>query len=91
MAEPPADTLRHAARRLRIDARACITGGPGEKWHNGFAKLLDAVAGEMGDYPSVKERDGGVGIEFLDTFQPSPIWTAALAAARAYLSASDTG
>lgn len=85
MAESPADELRRTARRLRITHRTSVTGAPGERWRKALAALLEAVASEMADYRDVQECAHGVGIEYLGTFQPSRIWTAAVAAARACL------
>lgn len=85
MAETPAATLRHAARRLRIDERVSASDVPGEKWCKPFARLLDAIAAEMDEYPTVRESAEGVGVVVLGRVNVSSPWTAALAAARAYL------
>lgn len=82
-AESPAEELRRAARRLRIDARVGGAEAPGEKWRTGLVKFFDGVARDMDGWGFVEERTEGVGVVYPTVFQVAPLWTAALAAARA--------
>lgn len=87
MPESPAETLRHAAAARRLWADGPFIRQRDRPTVEAVAGLLDSVAAEMDAYSRVEERDSVVGVvEFLGgSFRPSETWTAALAAARAYL------
>lgn len=79
------DLLRRARTRAQHDSCSAQPGSRTNRWLLASAELFEAVATDMDDYPDVQEKSDGVGITYLGHFEPSPIWTAAVTAARAYL------
>jgi hypothetical protein len=81
------DLLRRAADQMRADAKVYRPGGQDERLRLTTAALLETIADDMDEHAGTEERDGLAGVAALvgTAFRPSKPWTAALAAARAYL------